>query len=195
MLQTGDIVFDCGGHHGKTAVFFSKLVDPSGSVVAFEPRPQNVKVIEQNLEINDVKNVSVEQKALGDKPSKLRLRNRSNGSMTWKRWQQGIEVDVITLDDYAKDHSLWPTFIKIDVEGFEGQVLRGATEILSRAPKLAIEIHIQAVQRYGDSIESLLELLKTDRYNCWILEEQGDISEFTRIPKGQDRVHLFAIPK
>ena len=195
MLSPGDTVFDCGAHHGKTALFFSKIIGSRGSVVAFEPRPKNTKIIQQNIDCNRANNITVVRCAIGERRSVLSLRDRSNGSLTWKKWQHGISVEVITLDEYAKQNSLWPTFIKIDVEGFEGQVFKGAREILSKCPKLAIEIHPQALGRYGDSVDSLLNLLDLSRYNCWSLEESGDPVPLKKINASLPRLHLFAVPR
>jgi len=194
MLQPGDTVFDCGGHHGKTGIFFSKLVGPSGKVVVFEPRPVNVRIIEQNVARNEAGNVTVERMALGDRQSKLVLRDRSNGSITWKPSQKGIEVNVTTIDRYAASRCLRPAFIKIDVEGFEYHVLKGATDTLATNPKLAIEIHASAIRRYGEGLPGLLRLLPAADYDLWTLGETGLATRFAGTLPAADRFHLFAIP-
>ena len=196
LILDGDIVFDCGAHHGLTALVFSELVGRAGRVVAFEPHPHNVDIIGKNVSLNRRTNISIERCALGSGEGTIWLRNKSNASVAWRPRTRGIRVDLVSLDQYAAQTGVFPTLIKIDVEGFEAEVLKGARSVLRRSPKLAIEVHAKALYRYGGSFAMLLELLTPGRYDLWVL--RGDtVQRFD--PCGQlspdPRFHLFAMPK
>jgi hypothetical protein len=105
----------------------------------------------------------------------------------------GIEVDLACLDDYMH---LNPTFLKIDVEGFEVAVLNGAKRILSTHPKLAIELHTGLLAGYGSSAEDIFRWIGIENYEIWIQWEDGKEPEKydLRAPI-VSRVHLFCIPR
>lgn len=196
LVGPGDIVFDCGAHHGTTAVLFALRAGPTGRVIAFEPHPRNVRIIEENLRLNRLSTVAVQPKAIGARRQTVQLRNRSNAAVAFGR-SRGFPVDMTTLDDYAAAAGVMPTFVKIDVEGYETDVLRGAAKVVAGLPKLSIELHPRALPRYGSSVEELLGLLPTDRYDLWLLDtDAGPARPFTPgLLLDVDRAHLFARPK
>jgi hypothetical protein len=96
------------------------------------------------------------------------------------------------LDEYKQ---LNPTFLKIDVEGFEVQVLQGAKQVLSTRPKLAIEIHTDILSKYGTNVQDLLRLIDLENYKLWIQWEDGKVpEEYDLRTPIEKRVHLFGIP-
>ena len=191
MLVEGDVVLECGTHHGCATILFSKWVGETGQVIAFEPFPKNCEIIAKNIEINGIKNVSIQAKAVGLEKGKIRIDGVSNSSIVTNN--QGIEVDVINLDEYQ---DLKPTFIKIDVEGFEQQVLQGAMKILASKPKLAIELHTEVLELYGASVEKIIDLIGIDRYNFWVQldDREYPVAYDTKSPI-KKRAHLFCLPK
>ncbi len=196
LMAPGDIVFDCGAHHGTTAVLFALRAGPSGHVTAFEPHPGNVRIIEENVRLNRLSSVRIEPKAIGARPQTVRLRDRSNAAVAFGS-RRGFPVEMTTLDEHAAAAGRQPTFVKIDVEGYEADVLKGAKNVLAGLPKLSIELHPRALPRYGSTFERLLELLPIDRYDLWLLDsDAGPVRPFT---PGQsldvERAHLFARPK
>ena len=147
LIGQGDVVLECGGHHGCTAIVLSNWVGGDGKVVTFEPLPANYGIIDKNIQQNGLQNVILERKVVGAERGKITIKNASNSSVTLSG--EGVEVELTCLDEF--EH-LNPAFIKIDVEGFEMQVLQGAKKILSTRPKLAIEIHSERLSRYGASV-------------------------------------------
>src|SRR5207244_517778 len=65
IVAAGDVVLECGGHHGWGSVLLSRWVGPEGRVIVFEPNSNNVRIIKQNVELNGCTNVSVERAAVG----------------------------------------------------------------------------------------------------------------------------------
>ena len=191
MLVKGDVVFECGGHHGCTAILLSYWVGSEGKVLTFEPNPANCDIIEKNISQNSIKNIILERKAVGAEHGIVKINDSSNASINTSG--KGIEVELVFLDEYKR---LDPTFIKIDVEGFEGHVLKGAKSILLNRPKIAMEVHTDQLEYYGSSISDLLELLNIENYKIWIQWEDGhDPVEYDMKTPITKRVHLFALPK
>ena len=190
MIKEGDVILECGGHHGCTAIVLSNWVGSNGKVLTFEPLPKNCDIIEKNIEQNGLKNVILERKAVGAEKGKITINDVSNSSVILSG--KGVEVEMTCLDEY--EH-LNPTFLKIDVEGFELQVLQGAKRILEKRPKLAIEIHTEALSQYGSSVEDLLRCIGVENYTLWIQWEDGKQPEEYRIETPiEKRVHIFCIP-
>jgi hypothetical protein len=96
-------------------------------------------------------------------------------------------------DEYAHMN---PTVLKIDVEGFEKQVLQGARKILSTYPKLAMEIHTEQLSQYGATVQDIFGLIDVENYNVWIQwEDDQQPEEYDMRTPIEKRVHLFCIPR
>jgi FkbM family methyltransferase len=194
LVSTGDLVFDCGAHHGLTTLAFSEMVGETGRVVAFEPHPANIDIIRKNMALNHRTNVVVEGYALGSARGTVCLRDKSNASIAWRPKTEGISVEMVSLDQYAAQRGIHPTFVKVDVEGYEAEVLRGATSILRTCPKLAIEVHAPALSRYGGSVAAVMKLLMDRPYDLWLLcgETVQRFHPPQRFPT-EPRFHVFAM--
>ncbi|MFC1680201.1 FkbM family methyltransferase [Pseudomonadota bacterium] len=190
LIDIGDVILECGGHHGCTAIVLSNWVSSAGKVVTFEPFPKNCDIIEKNIKQNGLRNMTLERKAVGAVRGVVSINNASNSSVTLSG--AGVQVEMTCLDDY--EH-LNPTFLKIDVEGFEMQVLQGAEKILSTHPKLAIEIHTEQLSKYGASVQDLFRLIDVESYKLWIQWEDGqEPREYDMKTPIEKRVHLFGVP-
>jgi hypothetical protein len=99
---------------------------------------------------------------------------------------------MVALDTYAGEK---PTLVKIDVEGFEVEVLRGAKTILSTRPKLVLEIHTTELAGFGTSVDELFTLIDALSYRWWIQrDDAGEPVEFDLKSPLTDRCHLFGLP-
>ena len=192
MIQPGDIVLESGAHHGCTTIVLSRWVGENGKVIAFEPVPANASIIRKNIELNQIKNVWLESKAVGATSGhKVKISGNSNSSV--RALGQGREVDLTCLDQYEY---LNPTFLKVDVEGFEVEVLKGAQRILRKRPKLAIEVHPEALPGYGTSVQELLSLINLASYEWWVQWDDDQYPQpYNLTTLTTKRAHLFGIPK
>ena len=131
-IKKGDTVIDIGANIGYYTILFSKLVGKKGKVIAFEPEPSNFKLLKENIEINNCKNVVPFNVALSDSKGKKELyfnpENRGGCSLKNKNLKNVLKVRTMPLDDIIKKAN----FIKIDVEGAEAEVLEGADKILKQ---------------------------------------------------------------
>lgn len=168
MLSPTDTVFEVGSHHGFHLIPIARRVKRA---IAIEPNPHNVAILNRNLALNALSNVTVVQAAIGDSIGRIAiLQDTNEGGVSSSGMSDlpTINVDLLPLDQLAEEFG-FPQFLKIDVEGFEDRVLKGASQIMRHRPKIAIEVHVDWIARYGSSIEELLGLLRLDDYEVWIL--------------------------
>ncbi len=150
----GQVVYDVGANVGVMTLFFARAVGFGGHVVAFEPHPYSFKRLTRNVRVNRLHNVTLVNVGVGNKAEILTIfqpsRHLSGATLNGERaarLNEGelirYEVQVDTMDNLISTLNLpVPQLIKIDVEGFEEQVLRGGSQTISRRrPELFIEIH------------------------------------------------------
>ncbi len=176
ILRGGDTVIEAGAHIGYITMFFSRLVGATGRVVAFEPGENNLPYVRRNIVGHD--NVRLVEKAVGDRAATMKLniesltgqnnslidhfdglaRNQRAASVAAE--VRAVDVEVIPLDAFCAAEGLQPALVKIDVEGFEHEVLLGARETLAKhRPIVMVE-----VQRHAEAIFDLLRGFGYDLY-------------------------------
>lgn len=138
-----DVVADIGANIGLTSLLFSSL---ASKVFSFEPSPSTYKILQTNLARAGVTNVKAINLGLGEKPESLTItfakNNRSGAFVSNKirpiRGHITEEIQIDTIDNYFSKLEIMPNFIKIDVEGFEKSVIKGATRILSKSKPIVV---------------------------------------------------------
>jgi FkbM family methyltransferase len=162
ILRPGDVFVDVGAHVGWFATLAARRVGPAGRVLACEPYPPNAARLRQNLARNQCENVQIVGAAVGSVAGTLNLAaGGDSGSVTALDWAQDdrISVPVLTLDDVTEGQENI-ALIKVDVEGWEPHVLRGACSTLSRTQRVLIEINRPALSKAGSSQDELVSLLR-----------------------------------
>jgi FkbM family methyltransferase len=136
LLSQADIACDVGANIGYYLLLEESVIGPEGNVLCIEPEPDNLVDLERTVNANQFANVRVLAAACGDRQGIVRISRGINSGVT----ESGeLTVPVVTLDDVASPRT---SFLKIDVEGFEGHVLEGARRLLREArPKLFLEVH------------------------------------------------------
>jgi len=151
-LKPGETFYDVGANAGFFTLVAAKLVGPTGKCVAFDPSPENDRVIREQLQLNGLGNCVSVQKAVGERAETAMFAFAAPGSSTGHlgaadSGEQSIEVQVITLDEAAREYGR-PDFVKMDVEGADIQAMRGAARLLAEArPRWLIELHTDECQR------------------------------------------------
>jgi FkbM family methyltransferase len=172
---------DVGANIGYFTCLMSKLAGPTGRVLAIEPEPQNLKLLDQNLKINNLTNVVVHPCALGASEGAAMLglyksSNRGRHSIVDADAMPRIKVPVKTLDHLAKDFgqniNSW-SLVKIDVEGYEGFVIEGATETLPRIETLVMEFSPALLKKAGTDPTSILRNLSGHFSHIYRIEVTG----------------------
>lgn len=197
MISEDDLIFDIGAHHGFYAVYMARRAK---RLIAIEPNPHNVAILQKNVALNRLQNVIVRQAAVGDSVGHVELlRNSNSGGIRSSETTKlpAFRVELLTLDHLAREHG-FPQMLKIDVEGFEASVLRGASQIMAHRPKIVIEVHVDWVTRYGSSVREVLDLLHLENYCVWMMHHQSlEIKrwigeDLTTVPP--PKFHLFLLP-
>jgi FkbM family methyltransferase len=142
-LRAGDTVVDAGANIGAHTVPFAQSVGATGAVHAFEPQRVVFQTLCANVALNSLTNVYCRQAALGDSPGTICVpaldyaKDNNFGGLGLGQYRTGEHVSVETLDALQLERC---RLIKIDVEGMEVQVLRGARETIARCrPFLYVE--------------------------------------------------------
>lgn len=192
LLPQGGVFLDIGANLGFFSLLASNRVGPSGIVHSFEPVPAQYSHLVENLRRNGVTNVTAQPFALSDR----------EGSMDFfvsKTWNSGVhslfalpdsertKVEVHTLDAYLASHKVRPPdLIKMDVEGAETLVLRGAAGLLraSHRPFIVLEADDSHARRAGSSLLELKEMFTSIGYTVSELLEAGGVREPVWPPTG-----------
>jgi len=172
MARPGDTFLDVGANVGWISLVASRCVGAGGRVVAFEPSPPLIGLLRYHKRVNLASNLTVESSAVSDRPGRAMLYLQNAGMSALNSLtrtavmvrdgtdSQGATVEVakLTLDEYCRQKNLGPRIIKIDVEGAELMVLRGAREILQRySPTLILAVHPAQIPEGGtDELFALL---------------------------------------
>jgi len=145
-IKKGDVIVDIGANIGYYTLQEARLVGDDGKVYAIEPVPENVELLKKNIELNNYSNIEVFQLAVGDvnKTDYVYISDRRNTASMIKS-QASIDkvpVEVTTLDKFLENKPL-PSLIRMDVEGYEGEIIKGMRGLLeSNKPlKVVVELH------------------------------------------------------
>ena len=147
IIKPGDICWDIGANIGFYTCLLASLVENSGAVVAFEPAARTCGYLHENVSLNQFTNVTILNKGLGDKQEQHRLYYSEAGlaegtaSLKYTHGRAASErVTLDTMDNLIRELPA-PDFIKIDVEGYQLEVLRGGECFLkTHAPLIIAEL-------------------------------------------------------
>ncbi len=204
-LVTGMTVLDIGAHHGFYSLLASVKVAPTGRVVAFEPSPREREKLWRNLAVNGYTNVVVEECALADRAGQQELIvvggvNTGCNSLRQPNVEQptsSVAVQVETLDGYLAAHQLPPVdFIKLDAEGAELAILKGATKLLQRRPRPLIQCELEEVRTrpWGYHPREVMALLDTLAYRWFQPQSEGTLRP-VEATGGWRPGNFFAVPE
>ncbi|WP_163990844.1 FkbM family methyltransferase [Pyxidicoccus caerfyrddinensis] len=151
-VRPGMVAFDVGANIGYLSLYLRSRIGPDGQLHSFEPEPDNFAELDANLRRNGLDNCHAVQAAVGSQEGMLTFAPGLNGHVP-EDGAPGISVPVVTLDGFIAKHGVPRVdFVKIDVEGFELDVLTGMKDVLARRDKpiLYIEVHGRGEFPRGD---------------------------------------------
>lgn len=164
VLRPGMVCWDIGANVGFYTLLIAELVGSTGKVFAFEPLPANVDILRQHVAMNGYRNVTIFPDALGNMDSEVRFDPRANASMGRISAAGGLTVPCLKADTViASGQARAPDVVKIDVEGAEADVLRGASRLFRNHPILFLVTHGDVIHR------ECLELLAAFDYEVCAL--------------------------
>lgn len=166
VLKPGDCFVDVGANIGLMSMFASQCVAQSGKVLSFEAHPLTSEILKKNILLNGFQNIEVLNYALGSSEGKAKIYdnwqiNRGGASLVVKTENAAChEIDVHLLDSVWPEEII-PKVIKIDVEGFELEVLKGASSTIKNYyPVLIVELSENRSNTF-DSSTVLIDFIKS----------------------------------
>lgn len=177
LVKDNTVIFDVGTNIGQVLLTMAKI-NTQGELHGFEPLPEIYERAKRNIELNPFQNIVLNNVALSNKTEDLTILSgpaSHSGSTRLGKLEQEeinkshINIHAITMDDYvAKQKITNLDLIKIDVEGFEVNVLRGATAALQRfKPILFVEVNDAAQKMQGRSGRELIEFIRKLDYDVF----------------------------
>ena len=145
-IKLGDTVIDVGANIGYYTLMFASLVGPTGKVIAFEPIMENFDLLSKNIELNKLNNIELHQKAVGAYNSKVKMKLSESIGQHQISENGDYEIECVPLDDYVK----FADFVKIDVEGYEIDVLVGMKNLLAQKLTIISEFYLKLLKQHGD---------------------------------------------
>jgi FkbM family methyltransferase len=198
-LRPGATVFNVGAHQGIVALILAGEVGASGRVVAVDPNPVNVELIETNARLNGASQIRVIAAAVAELCGTLRFGvNLNDRVQTQSDSAASMVVSATTLDQLAAEHGR-PDVVFIDVEGSECAVLAGATGTRAGSPiDWFVEVHVNTgLEQFGRTAADLLAYFPASRYERFVASDVE--RELIPLHRGQhllaDRFYLVALDR
>lgn len=173
------VFFDVGANCGYYSLMIQKIA-ANPQVYAFEPDPCILKVLRRNLKDR----ITIVDKAVSEKDGVTDFYSTTilQGSIStlfpevpkaWVTDYKKVEVESLSLDSFCAGHNIYPHFMKIDVEGGEDSVLKGAKTLLkNHSPIIAMEVWTKPFTAHH---RNALEILRENGFGAYILTEDGEI--------------------
>lgn len=199
ILRPGDTMIDVGVNAGFFTILGGRLVGPDGRVIGLEPDPRSLERLPDRLRENGLDHVTILAAAASDRAGTVTFHlntDNSGGSALWDPAlfpgnarsaadRRTVQAQSVTLDDLIpRLGARVPRLIKIDTEGAEHTVLRGATRMLTLHPKPCIfaELHMFGLERMGSSQMALRGFMANLGYDCFLLYRDGRLPKL--LPRG-----------
>jgi FkbM family methyltransferase len=181
----GDLVFDVGAHAGMTGYFLSRMVGPSGRVIAFEPDESNYAHLLRNIEYHQLTNVTPVRKAMAGCTGVAAF--NMDGTMAaglseyliYSKTGKEVEVQTISFSDACREFGV-PAFVKMDIEGAEVDVIRSSLPFLLEKP---VHFAFESYHRLRDGSrtwQALESLLRSISYTVESSSEFGEMFTWAR---------------
>jgi len=183
LLKPGMVFMDIGANMGQYSLLASKIVGPAGAVHSFEPSPTMYPWLARNVRLNNARNIHTNRLGLSDceKTVTLYLSTPENQGATSMQPQYNFsgktaEVQCVALDGYLAQQGIRKVdAMKIDVEGAELEVFRGAEKLLTgqQRPGMVIEFEEGCQRRFGSSCAKLAAHLTDRGYKLMTIRPSG----------------------
>jgi len=197
IVKEGMVVFDIGAHLGKYTKLFSLLVGDKGKVYSFEPTPASFKKLACSLKELNCSNVTLVNKGIYSENHAITINEFPEKFNSWnsighpemdnpdKPGQivpiiNSVEVQAVTLDSFCKEQNVSTIdYLKVDVEGAEIHVLKGASNLLERKAIRFLQFEISKKMLEGMNTEAkrVFDFLKSKGYECYSIEPDGNIGD------------------
>jgi len=192
-LTPGSTVIDVGANIGYYSMLAASTVGPDGKVIAIECLPSIAQSLRTNLELNGLNNIAVQAVAVGETGGSIDVYRAPEGNLGQSSTKAGAyeaTVQMKSLDEIVEKHAEQISFIKIDVEGDELRVLRGARRTLEALPRgaaILVEVTPAMLAARGDDTGRLAEILPPDAFEAFVIDNDYSAGRYAsprvRLPR------------
>ncbi len=200
-LKPGDTLIDVGANIGCVTVAGALAVGETGHVISVEPHPQTFSHLKKTVAINHCTNVTCLNTAMGAEAGVVNFTDeprKDDNNCVALQAEAGIRVPCVTLASLVEEHSISKIAVmKIDVEGFEMQVLQGAEAILNKVDSIYIEVLEHALQKFGSCSAAVIKLLQSHGFRCFYFkDDRSNVVAFaSHVSLREWQQALVAIPE
>ena len=187
IIKPGMIVVDAGANIGLYSLIASKIAGLKGKVFSFEPSKETFKRLENNIKLNNFHNITAVNEGLGDKPNEKLILRQDSGYGDAERYlfssneapdielenialknEEEIIIDTVDSNLYKRDVKKID-FLKIDTEGFEYYILKGAKQVLRNSPEIVMLMECTpfGTARANSSQKEVFKILKDNNLNIF----------------------------
>lgn len=187
LVRRGDRFWDGGAHQGYVTLLASRRVGPEGSVTALEPSRYNRWYLERHVAWNGLENVRVLPVALAAEDGR-RSFDESGSSVTFQVGKGRERVPVRSPSTLAREVGA-PTFVKLDIEGGEGEIMDQVPELLPPDGAVFVALHTPEADRRARELLSAagFELLPSARLRAYRRRQDGWPGDPDLVALGPDR--------
>jgi FkbM family methyltransferase len=158
-VKPGDVVLDIGANVGFYTLLSGVLAGEGGKVFAFEPSPRNFGFLSRHVKINGLNNVTLFEAAVADQPGEAMFDFADSNAKSHLSSSGSHRVKVLSLDQLLAEGKIArPNLLKIDVEGAEARVLRGARTLLTSGPRPTIFLATHGAEVHRECMDLLREM-------------------------------------
>lgn len=183
LLDDAEVIFDVGANIGEISLRFAHTY-PKATIHGFEPFPDTFRTLKQNVSLNAFPNIELHPLGLGAQAGEVFFEERTAGNPGMNRVTANPErstrkVAITTLDAFVGENDISTvSLIKIDVEGYEFEVLKGADQLIRRHhPVFFIELDDDNLKDQGSSAFELVQFLRSHGYRIRHAETNAPVTE------------------
>lgn len=166
-------IVEVGANFGVHTLMMAKLVGEKGKIYAFEANPTVSKYLKESIKLNNLSNnITLFEKAAGDVPGESFLeygiQNIGGGHIVTSKSPSTIKTEIVRLDDVVEEQRI--DLLKIDAEGYEFNILKGAKELITRNIDhiiLMMEFVPSHLKNQKTDPELVIQFLKSHKFSLW----------------------------
>lgn len=192
LLEPGDVFIDGGAHIGMFSLIAAAAVGETGRVIACEPVPETLQLLQRNIAINRFHWIETHNLALGERSGEAELFSFGAGAglssfaPATRIGSQRLVVPVRSLDEISRGDRSRVRLVKLDIEGAEVKALCGARQLLQGKPDFLVEVEPEHLARQGTSINEMKAIFSAAEYEAYEVQEDANGVVLVQIREWED---------
>lgn len=202
-VPNSSVIIDIGAHIGLLSIILGKKAGAKGKVYAFEPTLSTYQILKETIRINGMNDRVIPMNAaVAGEDGKavfyvtdIKAHNSNSLANNRRNYgnERGVEVEVVSVDSFATKRKIDKVdFIKIDAEGAEYGVLKGASKVIEKdRPHMLLALHPNSITNFGDNLSDIWDFVKSRNYHVYYMSKEIDKHFFV---SQTDLFDVFLLP-